>query len=423
MINTALFSSLARYTYKTISYFRHSREIGNPVYYRIKKSILWSLALIPIVLTCWHIWLNSRYGQVQVISVSSDGQYAISTNDSRGVVLWNIKDKTSKVIDYPANIYSAYFIHNTHNFMWQNDKTNEIYIQSINGEIIKHFNPKFPTYGQVINNNLSNYYANDEDGYLYGFKNDKQIFKTKVPYGSFLGSQKLINLYLNKDRLLATSFVDVMLYTLSGKPIHDYQKNVSKTTAIFSPDGKYIISGDENSNLFTINTSIGKIQKAWLICCGKAIAYNKYGAITKFDTTGLIKRPNDFKWPWMTQYKELAGSNVLAMKFIDGTHFLRFTTNVPYAILYKLGNPKPLKYINLGKNPMPSVTDYTRDQSIDTSWKNHILVMGKAWDNGIIVYRYVPKTQTLKKIWQPSGSFWYAMRQWFEQLKKLNIAE
>ncbi len=412
MINTALFSSLARYTYKTISYFRHSREIWNPVYYRIKKSILWSLALIPIVLTCWHIWLNSRYGQVQVISVSSDGQYAISTNDSRGVVLWNIKEKTSKVIDYPANIYSAYFIHNTHNFMWQNDKTNEVYIQSINGEIIKHFNPKFPTYGQIINSQLSNYYANDESGHLYGFKNGQQIFKAKVPYGDFLGSQKLINLYLNENRLLATSFVDVMLYTLAGKQLHDYQKNVSKTIAIFSPDGKYVISGDSNYNLIAFNLLNNTSEKAWDLGYGKPTKLNKYGAVISWDSKGMIKTPSNFKN--INTHEE--NDNVLAIKFIDKNHYLRFTTSIPYVILYKLNNPKPLRFINLGKNPMPSVTDYTRDQSIDTSWKNHILVTGKAWDNGIIVYRYDPKTQTLKKIWQPSGSFWYAMRQWLRSI-------
>ncbi len=404
MINTALFSSLARYTYKTISYFRHSREIWNPVYYRIKKSILWSLALIPIVLTCWHIWLNSRYGQVQVISVSSDGQYAISTNDSRGVVLWNIKEKTSKVIDYPANIYSAYFIHNTHNFMWQNDKTNEVYIQSINGKIITHFNPKFPTYGQIIDSNLSNYYGNSEDSKIYRFHNGKLTSTINMLSGDFLGAQKLINLSLHKNKLLASSFDHVLLYNLAGKQLHDYQKNISKTIAIFSPNGQYILSGDEGSALFNFDLESNKIQRLWDLNFGLTKMINGKLICNK---TGLLSQP--------TSFDAVNANAVLAIKFIDKTHYLRFTTYIPYAILYKLGNPKPLKYINLGKNPMPSVTDYTRDQSIDTSWKNHILVMGKAWDNGIIVYRYDPETQTLKKTWQPSGSFWYAMRQWVEQ--------
>ncbi len=148
---------------------RHSRVGGNPVHYIIKKILLWLLILTPILLTCRHIWLNSRYGETQVISISSDGNYAISTNDARGAILWDIKNRTSKVIDYPANIYSAYFIKNTHNFMWQNDKTNEVYIQNINGKIITHFNPKFPTYGQIIDSNLSNYYGNSEDSKIYRF--------------------------------------------------------------------------------------------------------------------------------------------------------------------------------------------------------------------------------------------------------------
>ncbi len=225
--------------------------------------------------------------------------------------------------------------------------------------------------------------------------------------GDFLGAQKLINLSLHKNKLLASSFDHVLLYNLAGKQLHDYQRNLSKTIAIFSPDGKYVLSGDEGGSTYVFNTEnqseyilwgliegdhpsdINNVKKKWLH--GKVISQPKAFDAVNADAT-------------------------LSLKFIDRTHFLRFTIDVPYVILYKLGNPKPLKYIKLGKNPMPSVTDYTRDQSIDTSWKNHILVTGKAWDNGIIVYRYDPKTQTLKKIWQPSGSFWYAMRQWVEKL-------
>ena len=109
---------------------------------------------------------------------------------------------------------------------------------------------------------------------------------------------------------------------------------------------------------------------------------------------GLIPLPKDFKG--QDGYKSSA---ILSIKFITKNYYLRFTTYIPYAILYKLGNPKPIKYLPLGTQPFPSVNDYSRDQSIDTSPSAHILVMGKQYAPGIIVYKFNPKTLILNKTW------------------------
>ena len=67
--------------------------------------------------------------------------------------------------------------------------------------------------------------------------------------------------------------------------------------------------------------------------------------------------------------------------------------------MYNVNDPKPIKYLYLGNSPFPAVTDYSRDQSIDTSPKANILVMGKAYGNGILVYKFDPDKKTLRKIW------------------------
>ncbi len=93
---------------------------------------------------------------------------------------------------------------------------------------------------------------------------------------------------------------------------------------------------------------------------------------------------------------------MLSIKYIDKDHYLVFNNGSHYAVLYKTLNPKPLKYLNLGNKPLLATFNLERDQSMDTSPSTHILVMAKDQEPGIIVYRYNPKTKTLKKIWNAS---------------------
>jgi len=95
------------------------------------------------------------------------------------------------------------------------------------------------------------------------------------------------------------------------------------------------------------------------------------------------------------------------MKFISKNHFLRIFWETNWAALYKLGNPKRIKYFDLGTHPAPGFGEYVFNENVDTSWQAHIMVAGqynvKANGNwnppGIIVYGYDPKAQTLKKLW------------------------
>ena len=416
-----------------------SKILGNMISSKILKAILIIVTLLLVTVVVYskfpanHNHSNKKNWPdniAMVVSVSSDGGYAVSSNLNQQLVLWDIKNKTHKVIATNANIYSAYFIKNTHYFMWQNDDTNEVNIANINGQIIKSFNPKFPTYGQVITSNLQYYITSDVDWNMFTYDNGK-IKQIKKDEGGFQGVGKLLNLTLSyDDRTLLTSgqgescdhgticpssipdptlamrrnnLDGVVTWDVAtGKPLRKFPGNASKTFATFSPDSQYVVSGDENTLAYVWYTKTGELKfKLDSIIFGHPVDPKK--PMGEWDKTGLIPVPKDF-------HDQMNDPNydVLALKFIDNTHYFRFSTGVPYIIVYSINNPQPLKYIKIAgpiktfdfsKGRYPAVAEYVRDQAIDTAPKAHILVMGQQKGNGIIVFKYDPKTMTLKKIW------------------------
>ena len=360
-------------------------------------------------------------GQVMVVSVSSDGSYAVSTGLKRRTVLWDLQNHTKKILDKTANIYSAYFIKNTNNFMWQHDTDNEVIIENIDGKVIKRFNPGFPSYGEAITKDLKTYFGSNEKWDIYKIDFHKDVFKKMIMKKGlfapdFIGAGKTFNFSFSPygKYLLSCGFAGdesplsagqgslgdkpgsrsllagIVLWDVeSGKPIQKYFGNVGKTYATLSPDGKYVVAGDEDGGAYLWNTKNSKVRMDMHSIFG--IAVKDKNGFYHWDNTGFLPVPEAFR-----------GHNplIFSLKFIDQNHYLRFTTYFPkYAILYSITDPKPLKYLRFGNDPKISVYEYVRDQSIDTSPKAHILVTGKVNQGGILVYKYDPKTQTLTKIW------------------------
>lgn len=410
-----------------------------------KVIILGLIILLLSELAILHISSNKKPKRIHwqdnvatIVSVSSDGQYAVTSHLNRQLVLWNLKNKTHKIIVKNANIYSAYFVKNSRDFMWQNDDSDVVYISNINGKIIKTLSPGFPTYGEVITTNLKNYFASDEAWDIYSIHDQKKIIVKKGLFSpDFLGSEKLLNLSLSRNNKILLSSGDscteadsvpikygqgtagnahwsrslmagiVTWSVKTGRPLHKHPGNGSKTVATFSTDGKYITGGDEGGNTFLWHTA-GKLKFELDDVYFGHLVKLKNGK-EEWIKTGLIPEPKDFYA--YHNYNHMHGADtpaVLALKFIDQTHYLRFTTYIPYVILYSVNSPQPLKYIKIAphvdqvdftKNHYPAIDQYTRDEAIDTAPKAHILVMGQRKGNGIIVYKYDPKKQTLKKIW------------------------
>ncbi len=129
------------------------------------------LLIFSVLVACDKQVPANKY--IMVTSLSSDGEYAITTSLAKQAILWNIKNKTYKIIATNANIYSAYFIKHSNDFIYQNDKTNIVYVKNIEGKTIKIIKPGFPTYGEVLTSDLQSYYAVDVKDQIYSIKKTK----------------------------------------------------------------------------------------------------------------------------------------------------------------------------------------------------------------------------------------------------------
>ncbi len=160
---------------------------------------------------------------IMVVSVSSDGNYAITTDLYKHAVLWNLKDHTYKIIAKDVNVYSAYFIKHTDDYMYQDDANNAVMVKNVKGKVIKQFNPGFATYGEVMTSNLQSYVAADQEFNVYKIHNSQktQIFVSACRNGmtgalyhgpiahsctGFEVSGKLLNLTLspNEEQLIGS---------------------------------------------------------------------------------------------------------------------------------------------------------------------------------------------------------------------------
>jgi len=364
--------------------------------------------------------LNNNYDAdtAMFVSVSSDGEYAVTSSVGKSVILWDIQHKTKTLISTNANIYSAYFIKNSDKFIWQ-DLNDIVHVEDVYGNMIETFKAS-PTYSEVMTSNLNTYFSTDEDWNLWKRENNQlKIIKKEYGGAGFIGAEKPMNLTLSlNDQFLLTSgnaedgwdnlpikygfstlgenakpgygrnlpLMDgIVLWNVqTGKPLRKFAGNENKTIATLSPDGKYVVGCDEAINCYVWLTNIGKrlfqLESVW-------------------DQKGNRAPPKTYS------NVENGFSGVISVKFIDANHYLRFSDGVPYADLFNIQKPYPLKYFYLGIKPAPSVASYDRDESIDTAPAVHILVTGQDTGSGINVYQYDPKTQTLQLIWTPNGLF------------------
>ena len=393
-----------------------------------------TLILISVILFALTGCSSNKNPGVMVTSVSSDGKYAITTDQARRAILWNLTKHTYKILDTKANIYSAYFIKHTDDFMWQHDPNNEVTVENVNGKVRKKFNPGFATYGQVMTSNLKTYFATDEKWNLYKISSErKQIIKKSGFSSGFIGAGKLMNLVLssNDQYLLTVGFADndkplsagretypgkswsrslldgaVLWNVRTGQPIVKYVGLTFKATGVISPRDRHVVTIDEQPNQFIWNLNGKKRIRAKDLIGGYTVCKTKKQVDCRAITTYLIPQPKSYGrridmlgGPYYKDATVKITGGLLGVKYVSKNDYLIFPDNSSWAVLYSGLNPTAIKYLNLGIKPPPSLVDYDHDQSFDSSWRAHILVTGQYYRSGIIVYKYDPKSQTLKKIW------------------------
>lgn len=386
-----------------------------------RKHLIGLIISISIVSALWYgeYLLFKPTNNIFMLSMSTDGHYIASTHLNGDVILWDVEKQESKRIAKHANIYSAYFIKNTDDFMWQDDKTNEVIVENINGTVIKQFNPGFPTYGQVMTSDLKHYIASDEDWNLYldgqkimldsnGFSNGKLLNLNLSSDNKYLltsgvgnrGVDNLPPLYKGPNQLQQNydadhkiSYTDsVVLWNIeTAQPIFRFDDNNVKTYAVISPDSQYVITGDEAALGFVLSSATGRLVFE--------LADLNFG-IHNFkdnsdDKSRLIKKPSDFKDSLNMDNIDI----VQSLKFVDKNFYIRFTHEIPYIILYQVNSPLPLKYLKLQADPSPDLWGFATAGNIDSSWQTHRFVVSHSKDPGITVYQYDPKTQTIDILW------------------------
>lgn len=360
-------------------------------------------------------------GRIMVLSISSDGKYVISSSVSQHIVLWNIPQKAYQIIAGGANIYSAYFIKNTDDFIYQDDRSNKVYVMNVHGKTLKILNPGFPTYGEVLTANLNNYFAANVHNEVFNLRNsvlkkilyhwcgpnyqDEGAVPPKgMPYTcyDFEGIGKLFGFTLANNEKFFTNAGNDEYYlwdATHASLIKHVIKNEGSTIATISPNDRIIISTDDGTNayLYNIKNHIG-------------IPF-----FYDFPNTGVMKA---FE---VANNETVLGVN--AVKYIDNDHVLVFigcdVTIFNYATLFKVQlvpiskkehyywikhRLKAIKYLPLMRyldGLEPITYSPLRGAAIDTAPSAHVLVIAQAHNNGILVYQYDPKTQTLKPIWEP----------------------
>ena len=371
-----------------------------------------------------------------VISVSSDGHYAIATNTNKQAVLWDLQNHSYKIVFKDANIYSAYFIKNTNDFMYQNDATNEVVIEDINGNIIKTFNPGIATFGEVITSDLDNYFGAGVTLSLYKIhisNNEKTVINQswclqdhngEKYSGSatsecidFRGSNQLLNLQFTPDQktLVGSNFGYLFIWNVTTGKGTQIQKTDAQTTVSIDPTGSYVVTGDVTA---------------------QGYSYSLASSSQPQDLFAYTTPENSETSQYFNNRNQNFLNEIVAIRFIDDQNILVIfngsTDPFYFATLYNPNNIVPINYtgIKRGLTPIkyllltenaesnfnlstskPLVSDdFNRDQAIDTSPSAHILVMSMAKKNGIIVYKYDPATQTLKREWagevKPWWEFW-----------------
>ncbi|OOF53536.1 hypothetical protein BKK56_11350 [Rodentibacter genomosp. 2] len=347
---------------------------------------------------------------VHSLGVSSDGRYVISAHRGGKLFLWDIQKKEKTLLAKNAFSSSAYFIPDSHEFMWQ-DGNNVVHIQNIEGKEISQF-PHFKTRGQIISTDKSFYLSADEWGKFYkGHGKNLVPIYTDAPIGpsqpykfvivgNYLLSvgdvltargdppaqTKLTANPVNPDKYKKDSYLGMTLWNIKSlKPLARLWGNSGRTMGLISPDGKWIIATSANAQRYMWSL-LNPNQRSRL---ADTDGIFKDETMTE-DKSKLLPIPEKFK------DKQISRSDSFAVAFVTEKDFILLpNSNDELALLYTTGDPWIKAYVEIGNKPEIS----RGNLSIASAYKANILVTGQYGRGGINVYKYHPETKELEKIW------------------------
>ena len=388
----------------------------------------WIFIILASVIIGVGITNQKRTSPIISLSVSTDGRYVISGHASRKahwsqpigqMVLWDIEKKTKQIISTKANALSAMFIPDSHEFMWQ-DGNDIIYVQNVEGQQIKSFKHPFTIQNHRITADKAFYLSADANNHLYlGYgENIKTVYNDGASIGkpvdlSIVGDHFLsvtdtchgsndpvveTNLTeppVNPSSSKKSSYSGVTLWDKNTlKPIAKLIGNCGSTNGLISPDGKWVITGGENTTYYM--WEIDNLNNRQPLSIP-----NNWGIYDE------EKYKNDKSIPLPEKLKdEPVSVGTVAYAFLSETDYVGLGRSgrkngegFQFAALYKAGEPWIKAYVEIGNNPSISTNYFQRNLSVSSSPTAHILVTGQATGGGINVYKYHPDKMELEKIW------------------------
>ena len=374
---------------------------------------------IMILITILFVILFGIYKYISTVpvlslSVSTDGRYVISAHAAEDadrhkpigqLVLWDIEKKEKTILARNANAFSAFFIPDSHEFMWQDSK-NIVHIQNIEGKEVTNFQ-HFQVKTHIMSADKQFYLSSnmEDNGQLYkGYGEDLVPVYTDggIPFPLTLSMTK--DYFLSATETCTTSPYPAVETNLTINPVNpDSSKrssytgvtlwdrhtlkliarlygNCGYTTGLISPNGDWVVTGGENFGNYM--WEIHNIM-------------NRQRLSLKFDNI-----------PEKLKEKQITKISVIAYAFVTDTEFVALRQSGNYdgygdeiAAVYSVGEPQIKGYVEIGNDPSISTNYYQRNLSISSSPKAHILVTGQATGGGINVYKYHPDKMELEKIW------------------------
>ena len=393
----------------------------------IKLPILFLLLAILLILYQWY-----RTDPVLSLSISTDGRYVISAHASQDadrhkpigqLVLWDIERKEKTILARDANAFSAAFIPDSHEFMWQDNK-NIVHIENVEGKEIENF-PHFQVKTHIMSEDKQFYLSSnmEDNGQLY-----KGYGKDLVPVYTDGSFPFPLTLSMSKDYFLSAtaacsvgdypvaetnltanpinpnsskkgSYDEITLWNRHTlKPVAKLNGNCGKTTGLISPNGDWVVTGGENFGNFM--WEVNNLNNRQNLAHVNDVFYRSNEKKLQEYKRKALPKPHKFK------DKQITLNHTVAIAFVTEKDFILLGESSSddgfgdeLARLFTVGDPWFKAYVEIGNDPSISTNYYQRNLSVSSSPKAHILVTGQATGGGINVYKYHPEKMELEKIW------------------------
>ncbi|AIT08762.1 hypothetical protein LO80_01410 [Candidatus Francisella endociliophora] len=353
------------------------------------------------------------------LSVSTDGEYAVSSNNDGNVYLYNLNKKTIKKINYKTvNVFSANFINDTHDFIYQTFDDNVVHIiDADNLKTIKSFTGQKNSVMQTVNKDLNTYAFATRGGNMNIAKIKDNKLGSTYSYGNqFMAmSSNLVPTFYKNKLVTATGNGSLLIFNINEifkkanknnpKNQIDIHKNSGSVMSAIDPNGKFVYTVDSMGKGVKYNLVDNSNIKYGMLkrYIKNNVPKNTTNAITNFkyiDNNQVIATYKGIKQPylWLSLY------NISDFKQWESSKGHSDWTQyyiTPIASLPLVDNPKDYldgNYITgADAKPYPSTSGY--NTTFDTSVEAHKLVMAQANGNGIMVYNYNPSDESLKLDW------------------------